>query len=54
MGNDGHVTDVGRFVHQRANLVDREAVRNMSAKYSTTSSLSPERSSNRRLCGKTM
>jgi hypothetical protein len=27
MGNDGHVTDIGRLVHQRPDLFDREAVR---------------------------
>lgn len=27
MGNDGHITDVGRLVHQRADLLDREAAR---------------------------
>ena len=27
MCNDGHVTDVGRLVHQRPDLFDREAVK---------------------------
>ena len=28
MGNDRHVTDVGRFVHKGTDLVNREAVEN--------------------------
>lgn len=31
MGNDGHVTDIGRPIHEGTDLVDGEAIDNMLA-----------------------